>query len=41
MRVEKGLIDPPEYILHVDKHHDMMDEKKTPGIARGGFIAHI
>lgn len=31
--IKKGMISPPRYILHVDEHHDMMDEKKMPNIA--------
>ncbi len=31
--VVKGRMSPPEYILHADEHHDMMDEKSTPNIA--------
>ena len=31
--VNKGIISPPTSILHVDEHHDMMDEKKTLNIA--------
>jgi len=36
--VKKGKLRQPKYILHVDEHHDMMDEKKTPNIAN--FICH-
>ena len=32
-RVERGSISPPEYILHVDEHHDMMDQQPAPNIA--------
>ena len=32
-RVRRGTLTPPEYILHVDEHHDMMDAKRTPNIA--------
>ena len=31
--IKKGIISPPRYILHVDEHHDMMDERRTPNIA--------
>ncbi|HUW35544.1 MAG TPA: hypothetical protein VM223_28370, partial [Planctomycetota bacterium] len=31
--VERGLMSPPEHILHVDEHHDMMDERSAPNIA--------
>ena len=31
--VKKGILREPKYILHVDEHHDMMDEKTTPNIA--------
>jgi hypothetical protein len=36
--VRKGNLRQPEYILHVDEHHDMMDEKNTPNI--GNFVCH-
>ena len=36
--VKKGSLREPEYILHVDEHHDMMDEKRTPNIA--SFMYH-
>ena len=36
--VKKGSLREPQYILHVDEHHDMMDEKSTPNIAN--FIFH-
>jgi hypothetical protein len=32
-RVRRGTLTPPEFILHVDEHHDMMDAKQTPNIA--------
>lgn len=31
--IKKGVISSPKYILHVDEHHDMMDEKRTLNIA--------
>jgi len=31
--VERGLISAPKHILHVDEHHDMMDERPVPNIA--------
>ena len=36
--VRNGKLCEPQYILHVDEHHDMMDEKQTPNIAN--FIYH-
>lgn len=36
--INKGRIDDPQFILHVDEHHDMMDERSTPNIAN--FIVH-
>ena len=36
--VEKGSLPEPRYILHVDEHHDMMDEKAQPNIAN--FVYH-
>ncbi len=36
--VSRNIISPPTYILHVDEHHDMMDEKQTPNIAN--FLFH-
>ena len=36
--VKKGRLPEPRHILHVDEHHDMMDEKRTPNIAN--FIYH-
>lgn len=36
--VGKGILRDPQYILHVDEHHDMMDETAKPNIAN--FIYH-
>ncbi len=36
--IKKGHLHEPQYILHVDEHHDMMDEKTKPNIAN--FILH-
>ena len=36
--VEKGSLREPQYILHVDEHHDMMDEAAKPNIAN--FVYH-
>jgi len=36
--IKKGRLRDPQYILHVDEHHDMMDEKTKPNIAN--FIVH-
>ena len=37
-RIKRGSVTPPTHILHVDEHHDMMDERKTPNIAN--FVCH-
>jgi hypothetical protein len=37
--VDRGRLSWTEYILHVDEHHDMMDEKSTPNIANVMFHA--
>ena len=37
-RVKRGMLAPPTYILHVDEHHDMMDERKNSNIAN--FMYH-
>ena len=34
--IEKGIIESPIFILHVDEHHDMLSE--TPPIQYGNFI---
>ncbi len=31
--VRTGKLREPKYILHVDEHHDMMNERRTPNIA--------
>ena len=36
--IKRGRLHAPRYILHVDEHHDMMDEKTTPNIAN--FVYH-
>jgi hypothetical protein len=36
--VKRGTLASLDYILHIDEHHDMMDEKLTPNIAN--FIYH-
>lgn len=36
--VKRGRLAPPTHILHVDEHHDMMDEKPVPNIAN--FMYH-
>jgi hypothetical protein len=36
--VENGRLREPQYILHVDEHHDMMDEAAKPNIAN--FVYH-
>jgi hypothetical protein len=36
--VRRGILREPLNILHVDEHHDMMDEKGTPNIAN--FLYH-
>ena len=37
-RVKKRLLTQPSHILHVDEHHDMMDQKKNINIAN--FMYH-
>lgn len=32
-RIKRGTMPSPTHILHVDEHHDMMDEKFQPNIA--------
>lgn len=36
--IEKWVLPEPQYILHVDEHHDMMDEAARPNIAN--FVYH-
>jgi len=36
--VRKRKLCEPQFILHVDEHHDMMDERRTPNIVH--FIYH-
>ena len=38
-RVRRGTLTPPAFILHVDEHHDMMDERQAPNIANVMFHA--
>ena len=37
-RIKKGTLTQPSHILHVDEHHDMMDQKKNTNIAN--FMYH-
>jgi hypothetical protein len=37
-RVKRGTLTPPSHILHVDEHHDMMDQKRNTNIAN--FMYH-
>jgi len=37
-RVKRGTLRPPSHILHVDEHHDMMDQKSNTNIAN--FMYH-
>ena len=37
-RVKKGTLTQPSHILHVDEHHDMMDQKRNTNIAN--FMYH-
>lgn len=37
-RVKRGTLTQPSHILHVDEHHDMMDEKRNTNIAN--FMYH-
>jgi hypothetical protein len=39
--IKKGIISNPTHILHVDEHHDMMDEKNTLNIANILYHAMI
>lgn len=32
-RVKRGTLSQPSHILHVDEHHDMMDQKRNANIA--------
>ena len=32
-RVRRGALDPPQWTLHVDEHHDMMDEQRRSNVA--------
>lgn len=36
--IKRGRLQVPRHILHVDEHHDMMDEKSRPNIAN--FVCH-
>ncbi|MBT3807307.1 MAG: hypothetical protein HOG03_22350 [Desulfobacula sp.] len=38
-RVKRGTLTPPSHILHVDEHHDMMDQRKNANIANFMFHA--
>ena len=37
-RVKRGTLTEPSHILHVDEHHDMMDQKRNTNI--GNFMYH-
>ena len=37
-RIKRGTLTPPSHILHVDEHHDMMDQKRNTNIAN--FMYH-
>lgn len=37
--VKRGAMSAPTHILHVDQHHDMMDQRATPNIAN--FMYHV
>lgn len=37
-RVKRGTLTQPSHILHVDEHHDMMDQKRNTNIAN--FMYH-
>ena len=37
-RIKRGTLTPPSHILHVDEHHDMMDQKRNINIAN--FMYH-
>jgi len=36
--LQEGHLSKPEYLLHVDEHHDMMDEQSIPNI--GNIVYH-
>ena len=38
-RVKRGTLSQPSHILHVDEHHDMMDQRKNANIANFMFHA--
>ena len=38
-RVKRGTLTTPSHILHVDEHHDMMDQRKNANIANFMFHA--
>ena len=38
-RVKRGTLTPPSHILHVDEHHDMMDQKRNTNIANFTYHA--
>jgi hypothetical protein len=40
-RIRRGTLSPPQFILHIDEHHDMMDEKTTPNIGNMMYHAMI
>lgn len=37
--VRHGQLSIPRFIIHVDEHHDMMDERKDPNLAN--FVYHL
>ncbi len=37
--VRRGDLPVPGFILHVDEHHDMMDERRSPNLAN--FMYHV
>ena len=37
--VRHGQLSAPQFIIHVDEHHDMMDERQNPNLAN--FMYHV
>ena len=37
-RIRRGRLSPPTHVLHVDEHHDMMDERMSPNISN--WVCH-
>ena len=37
-RVRRGTLASPSHILHIDEHHDMMDQRRNANIANPGWL---